>query len=131
MSETTHSWNKYYLVFNALLLLTVVTVGLSYFDVGEMLSAGSEFGNKMSKGLLPVVEIGHSANIVLGLAVAILKASLVVWYFMHQDHEEAGNRFVLAFSIALLLLAFLALSLDFVWLGTYTHELANAAVGGH
>ena len=130
MSEKQHSWNAYYVVFNALLLLTVITVGLSYFDVGEILSQGSQWGHDISKGLLPVVEIGHSANIVLGLAVAIIKASLVVWYFMHQDHEEGTNRFIFGFSIALLLLAFFALSMDFVWLGTYAHDVAGAAVGG-
>jgi caa(3)-type oxidase subunit IV len=132
MSESkAHSWNAYFVVFNALLLLTVVTVGLSYFDIGEILSVGSVWGSEMSKGLLPAVEIGHGANIVLGLFVAIIKASLVVWYFMHMDHETSTNRFVLAFSIALLLLAFTALSFDFVWLGTYTHELAGAALGTH
>lgn len=137
MSETkAHSWNAYFVVFNALLLLTVVTVGLSYFDIGEMLSAGSLWGAEMTYGVkwlptLPVVEIGHGANIVLGLIVACIKASLVVWYFMHMDHEEAGNRFTLGFSIALLLLAFGVLSFDFVWLGTYAHDLAGAAMGTH
>jgi len=130
MPKEQHSWRSYYVVFNALLLLTVITVGLSYFDVGEALSAGSQWGHQLLP-LLPVVEIGHSANIVLGLTVAIIKASLVVWYFMHQDHEEGGNRFILVFSIALLLLAFFALSLDFVWLGTYAHDMAGAAIGGH
>jgi caa(3)-type oxidase subunit IV len=134
-----HSWNSYYLVFNALILLTVITVGLSYIDVGELLSAGSEFGHNAAAGIpgighflakvMPVVEIGHGANIVLGMIVAILKASLVLWFFMHQDHEEGINRFIVAFSIGLLLLAFVVFNTDFVFLGTYAHELAGAALG--
>lgn len=131
-----HSWNAYFVVFNALLLLTVVTVALSYVDLGELLSAGSLWGAQMTYDVawlptLPVVELGHGVNIVLGLIVAGLKAGLVVWYFMHMDHEEATNRFVLAFSIGLLLLAFAALAFDFVWLGTYASSFASAALGGH
>jgi caa(3)-type oxidase subunit IV len=135
MSETKqHSWNAYFVVFNALLLLTVITVGLSYIDLGEILSEGSLWGAQMTYGVkwlptLPVVEIGHGANVVLGLIVASIKASLVVWYFMHMDHETLNNRFVLAFSIALMLLAFGALAFDFVWLGTYAGAFASAALG--
>ena len=52
MSESkAHSWNAYFVVFNALLLLTVLTVGLSYFDIGELLSAGSLFGAETVYGL--------------------------------------------------------------------------------
>jgi caa(3)-type oxidase subunit IV len=136
MSQTKdHSWHAYFVVFNALLLLTVITVALSYYDVGEILSQGSLWGAQMTYDIkwlptLPVVEIGHAANIVLGLIVAMIKASLVVWYFMHMDHEEGNNRFILGFSISLLLLAFTAFSFDFVWLGTYAHSFAAAALGG-
>ncbi len=93
MSDKEHSWNSYYLVFNALILLTVISVGLSFFDVGELLINGSEFGHSIFS-FLPVVDIGHGANIVLGLIVAMIKASLVLWFFMHQDHEEGINRFI-------------------------------------
>jgi caa(3)-type oxidase subunit IV len=78
-----------------------------------------------------VVEIGHGANIVLGLLVALAKGALVLWYFMHMNHEEGTNRFILAFSVALLLLTFCALAFDFVWLGTYAHDFAGAALGTH
>jgi caa(3)-type oxidase subunit IV len=128
VSDKEHSWNLYYLVFNALILLTVLTVGLSYVDVGEVLSNGSEFGHSMFS-FLPVVEIGHGANIVLGLIVAMIKASLVLWFFMHQDHEEGINRFIVGFSVSLMLLAFLVYSTDFVFLGTYAHDIAGMAVG--
>jgi caa(3)-type oxidase subunit IV len=123
-SETTqgheaHSLKPYVYVFTALLALTALTVSLSYVDVGAVL--GRVLGGTW----------GHGANIVAGLIVAVLKASLVVWIFMHQDHEEGANRFILGFSVALMALAFLALSTDFLWLGTYTHRVAGMLVAGN
>ena len=137
MSEATHEhgWGSYYVIFNALILLTVVTVALSYFDLGALITQGSEavrgmkFG-KFSLGFLPEIEIGHGANIVVGLIVAIIKASLVVWFFMHQKYEENLNRFALGFCVALFFWALFVFSMDFVWLKTYAFdELAQAAVG--
>jgi caa(3)-type oxidase subunit IV len=114
-STASHSLKPYFLVFSALLGLTVLTVALSYVDVGRALGLSGS---------------GRAANIVAGLVVALIKASLVVWIFMHQDHEEGINRFILGFSVALLTLAFLALSADFLWLGTYVKAAAGALVAG-
>jgi caa(3)-type oxidase subunit IV len=49
----------------ALLILTAVTVFLSYVDFGS-----------------------HSKNMAIGLAVATFKTSLVVLIFMHMNHER-------------------------------------------
>ena len=135
-TATVHPWRAYYSVFNALIFLTVVTVGLSYYDLGGLLTDGADLARgflaPMKAGfLVPEIDLGHGVNIVVGLIVAIVKASLVIWYFMHQNHEEGLNRFVLGFSIALLLLAFTAFSFDFVFLGTYAGEIAGAALGTH
>ena len=113
-----HSLKPYYLFFLALLALTATTVALSYVDVGQVL--GSLVGG----------HYGHGPNIVAGLLVALVKGSLVVWIFMHMDHEEGINRFVLGFALALMTLAFLALSTDFLWLGTYVRAAAGALVAG-
>ena len=137
MSDATHehSWTSYYVVFNALILLTVVTVALSYFDLGALITSGSEAIRAIKLGpvnfsFLPEIEIGHSANIVVGLIVAVIKASLVLWFFMHQRDEEGLNRFALGFCILLFFWALTVFSLDFVWLKTYAFsELAQAAVG--
>jgi caa(3)-type oxidase subunit IV len=124
-----HGWGSYYVVFNALIFLTVVTVGLSYVDVGELISGVFEMiHDKLS--FVPALEIGHGANIVLGMIVAIIKASLVLWFFMHQRDEEGLNRFALLFCVGLFFLALFAFSSDFVWLKTYaTKEIAAMAVG--
>jgi caa(3)-type oxidase subunit IV len=125
-----HGWGQYFIVFNALIFLTVVTVGLSYVDVGALISDGSDLAHQ-KLAFLPAIEVGHSANIVLGLIVAIIKGSLVLWFFMHQKDEENLNRMALLFCVGLFFLALCALSLDFVWLKTYAFkELAGMAVGG-
>jgi cytochrome c oxidase subunit 4 len=58
-SATTHGGvGIYYTIFATLLLLTGLTVGVAYLDLGE-------------------------ANAVVAVAIAIVKASLVLVYFMH------------------------------------------------
>ncbi len=58
MSETHVPLRIYYTVFGALLVLTVVTVGVSLVDLGPL-------------------------SVVVALAIAATKASLVILYFMH------------------------------------------------
>lgn len=61
MSTTTAAHggvSVYYAIFAALLLLTGITVGVAYVDLG-------------------------AANAIVAVAIAILKASLVLVYFMH------------------------------------------------
>ena len=53
----------YLLVFVALLVLLGVTVAVTWIDVGPF-------------------------NIVVAMAVAIVKAALIVWYFMHLNHAS-------------------------------------------
>jgi cytochrome c oxidase subunit 4 len=55
---------NYTLVLVGLLILTVITVGLSKVDMGR------------------------PGNIVVGLLVAVIKASLVVMFFMHLKYEH-------------------------------------------
>jgi cytochrome c oxidase subunit 4 len=56
-------------VFGALVLLTVITVAASYVNFGE-------------------------ANLIVALAIAVLKASLVVLYFMHLRWDRPFNSIV-------------------------------------
>ncbi len=66
----------YMLVFGALLVLTGVTVALSYFDFGSM-----------------------QANIVIAMIVATVKAGLVALIFMHLNHERRQIYVLLAFTV--------------------------------
>jgi caa(3)-type oxidase subunit IV len=124
-----HSWGPYFVVFNALIFLTIVTVGLSYVDVGALISSLFDLAHSKAS-FIPAFEVGHGANITLGLIVAMIKGSLVLWYFMHQKEEEALNRFALLFCVALFLWFVFVASLDFVFLKTYAFkELAGMALG--
>ncbi|HAM32909.1 MAG TPA: hypothetical protein DDX05_01800 [Deltaproteobacteria bacterium] len=78
---STGSRRTYFAVFAALLLLTVVTVLVSYVDLGLL-------------------------NVVVALLIASVKASLVALFFMHLKGE---NRLVWGF--ALVPIFFLALIL--------------------
>jgi cytochrome c oxidase subunit IV len=65
----------YYMVFGALMVLTVVTVAVSYFH-------------------LPV-----AMAILVALIVASIKASLVAMFFMHLKHERKLIYYVLALTV--------------------------------
>lgn len=60
----------------ALLALTVVTVAVTFIDLGEF-------------------------NLVLAIAIAVVKATLVVLYFMHLRWDRPFNAIVFVFSIIL------------------------------
>ena len=66
-------------IFIGLLILTAVTVGLSYVHIGK---PGSNTG-----------------NIVVGLLIAALKAALVAAFFMHLNGEKPLVYRVLIFTV--------------------------------
>jgi cytochrome c oxidase subunit IV len=73
-------------IFAALVVLTVATVKVSYYDFG-------------------------SANIIIAIVIATMKASLVAAFFMHLRHDSLFN--TLAFLAAFLFLAiFILLTYD-------------------
>lgn len=73
-------------IFSALIVLTLATVKVSYYDFG-------------------------SANIIIALVIATTKASLVAAFFMHLRHDKLFN--TLAFLSAFLFLAvFILLTYD-------------------
>lgn len=90
---------SYLLVFGALLGLTGLTVAVSYFEFGPW-------------------------NIVIALAVASLKASLVAAVFMHLAWEKRFNAVVFLAS-----LVFLAIMLSFTFLDTSTRGIGEAIEG--
>jgi cytochrome c oxidase subunit 4 len=66
-----HGIKPYLMVFGALMILTVITVGLSYVDLGH-------YGNKIA-----------------GVLVASVKATLVVLIFMHMREDGAKDRYLI------------------------------------
>jgi cytochrome c oxidase subunit 4 len=63
MHENSPSTAPYYVVFAALVVLTLATVGLSFCQLGNW-------------------------HTVVGLAIAIVKAALVALFFMHLLHSQ-------------------------------------------
>ena len=79
-------------VFMALVVLTIVTVGVTWFDMGDL-------------------------NIWVALGIAVLKAALVVLYFMHLRWESPFN--AIAFIAAL---GFVALFIAFVMADSSSYQ---------
>jgi len=90
----------YGLVFMALMLLTATTVAVSFLDLGEW-------------------------NFVVAILIAISKALLVVWFFMHLNHASALTKlFAGAGFFWMLILIALTLSdyLSRIWLPASTWQ---------
>lgn len=71
----------YFLVFGALMVLTAATVGVAFVDLGRM-------------------------NVVVALAVAVLKATLVVLFFMHVKYSSRLVQLVVIAALAWLMILF-------------------------
>jgi cytochrome c oxidase subunit IV len=76
-------------VFVALMVLTAITVAISYFDFGAM-------------------------NLVVALSVATIKAALVAMWFMHLRYDNPLHAFIFLVGIAFLGLFLVITMLDAV-----------------
>ncbi len=75
-----HSGPSYFLIFGMLIVLTGLTVGVSYVDFGVM------------------------GGIVVALAIATVKASLVALFFMHLKDEVRSINVVIIFPCILMII---------------------------
>jgi cytochrome c oxidase subunit 4 len=73
-----HSTKSYFVVWAILLTCTGLTVWTGYMDLGKI-------------------------NLPLALCIATLKASLVIWYFMHMKDAAGTNRIVFVTSFLFML----------------------------
>lgn len=83
---------SYYFIGSLLLVLTGITVGVAYMDIGQY------FG-------------GFAMNITVAILVATCKAYLVLMYFMHMKHEDKliwGFGIIYPLVIFVILITFLA-----------------------
>jgi cytochrome c oxidase subunit 4 len=81
----------YMMVFGTLLVLTLITVGVSYLD-------------------LPEVE-----TVVVALVIATTKASLVAMFFMHLKFERWNLRILFIIPLPLAVILILAVISEKVW----------------
>ncbi len=95
MSDHVVPLRIYYAIFAALLVLTAVTVGVAFVDLGPM-------------------------NTVVALAIAVTKATLVILYFMHVRYSPRLTWLVVSggfFWLAVLILFVMADEVSRGWLG--------------
>lgn len=84
--ETHVPLSTYFMVFGALMVLTVITVAVAFVDLGNL-------------------------NVAVALAVAVIKASLVVLFFMHVRYASRLTQLVVLCSLVWLgFLFFITLS---------------------
>lgn len=74
-----HDWKLYAGILGALLVLTVLTVAVSYVDIDGLLANGRE------------VEGVGAYNLTVAILIAVMKASLVVTFFMHLKDDKRFN----------------------------------------
>jgi cytochrome c oxidase subunit 4 len=97
MSEHVVSPRIYLAVFAALLVLTFVTTEASRFDLGQP----------------DVLGFHVPLNVIVALAIAALKASLVVLFFMHVKYGERLVQLVIAAAIVWLFILILITISDY------------------
>jgi cytochrome c oxidase subunit 4 len=88
-------------VFLILMFLTLVTVGITYFD------------------------FGYTMNLVVAMAIAMVKAAFVGLYFMHLRWDAPLNGFILAVS---LLFVTLFITFSLIDTGQYAPTMEEAAI---
>ena len=89
------------LIFGALLVLTFLTVGVTYVD------------------------FGYNMNLLVAMAIALVKAALVGLYFMHLRWDAPLNGFIL---VASLLFVTLFITISLVDTGQYAPTQEQAAI---
>ncbi len=92
MSEHIVSRKLYYLIFGALMVLTAVTVYVAFFDLGPL-------------------------NNVVALTIAVIKATLVILYFMHVRYSSRLTWVVIAGGFFWLAIMFVLISSDYMTRG--------------
>ena len=79
-------------VFSALMVLTAITVGVTYFD------------------------FGYKINLIVALAIAVVKAVLVIAYFMHLRYDSPMYTVLVG-----LCLTFIAVFISFTIIDTHNY----------
>ena len=90
-------WRTLLGTFGALLILTIITVGAAYMDFG-----------------------GRNINLAIAMLIAVIKASLVILYFMHLRYDRLFNTIIF---VAAVLGAALFVGFALMDRGQYEHQV--------
>lgn len=93
---------KYLIILGTLIFLTAVTVGISF------------------------LQLGSQWHLVLGLSIAVCKASLVALFFMHLIHSQPATRAVVGVTFFWFVIVLVALTFS-----DYTTRETMPFVPGH
>ena len=94
----------YYGIFGALMVLTAVTVGVAFINLGPL-------------------------NFPVAISIAILKATLVVLFFMHVKYSSRLTKLIVGTSFFFLFILFALTMTDYLSRGMRTYEGGAAGAG--
>ncbi len=94
----------YYAIFGALMVLTAVTVSVAFVDLGAL-------------------------NFPVALAIAILKATLVVLFFMHVKYSSKLTKLVVGSAFFFLIILFGLTMSDYLSRGWFVSPRGTAGAG--
>jgi cytochrome c oxidase subunit 4 len=94
----------YYAIFGALMVLTAVTVGVSFIPLGV-------------------------ANFPVAISIAVFKASLVILFFMHVKYSSRLTKMVVGMAFFFLGILLLLTLTDYLSRGWFTSPQGNAGAG--
>jgi cytochrome c oxidase subunit IV len=96
--------STYYAIFAALMILTGVTVGAAFVNLGSL-------------------------NFPVALAIAITKATLVILFFMHVKYSSRLTKMVVGMSFFFLMILFGLTMTDYLSRGWYASPRGTAGAG--
>ena len=96
--------STYYAIFGALMILTGVTVGAAFVNLG-------------------------SFNFPVAIAIAITKATLVILFFMHVKYSSRLTKMVVGMSFFFLFIMFALTMTDYLSRGWYASPRGTAGAG--
>ena len=96
--------STYYAIFGALMVLTAITVGVAFIHLGSL-------------------------NFPVALAIAILKATLVILFFMHVKYSSRLTKMIVGMAFFFLAILLLLTLTDYGSRGWYTSARGTATAG--
>ncbi len=96
--------SMYYSIFGALMVLTAVTVGVAFIDLGAL-------------------------SFPIALGIAILKATLVVLFFMHVKYSSSLTKLIVGSAFFFLIILFALTMTDYLSRGWQVYSGGSAGAG--
>ena len=96
--------STYYAIFAALMVLTAVTVGVAFINLGDL-------------------------NFPVAISIALFKATLVVLFFMHVKYSSQLTKLFVGMALFFLIIMFGLTLTDYLTRGWYSSPRGNTGAG--